>query len=84
MEIDKNKPKTLWIKFNQDTHKPEFIGIEEPAEDGSILTILHGDKNTILEPIPVKDCDTCEMYLANKCDPDKTLFANKCPYNQEE
>jgi hypothetical protein len=52
MTANKNKLKTLHIKFNQKTHKPEFIATEEPAENGSILTILYGDKNKILTSIP--------------------------------
>jgi hypothetical protein len=77
-----NTPKTLWIKFNEKTHKPEYIGIEEPAENGfSVITNIAGDPNAILKP--VKDCDTCELYLNNKCDPNEML-ATDCPFDKEE
>jgi hypothetical protein len=75
-------PKTLWIKFNEKTHKPEFVATEEPAGNGNtIIKILYGDKNKIFTP--AKDCDTCERYLKNKCDPNKMLAVN-CPFDKEE
>jgi len=47
------KPKTLWIRFNKETHKPEFIGIEEPLENGaSIITTIYGNGDSITIPIP--------------------------------
>jgi hypothetical protein len=59
--------KTLWIKLNEETHKPDFMAIEEPAENGdSILTILHGDKNKILTPIPDEEEQENEEPTRNK------------------
>jgi hypothetical protein len=75
-------PKTLWIKFNEKTHRPEYIGILKPTENGdSTLTTLYGDKNKIYTP--TKDCDTCERYLKNICDPNKMLAVD-CPFDKEE
>jgi hypothetical protein len=53
MATDKNKPKTLIIRFNKKARKPKFIGIQEPASNGdSIITKLHGKWDSILTPIP--------------------------------
>jgi hypothetical protein len=55
MEINKNKPKTRIIRFNKKTHKPEYIGIETPLENGdAIITNIYGDaiKAGYIIPIP--------------------------------
>jgi hypothetical protein len=50
------KPKTLIIKFNQKTHTPEFMGTEEPQENGdSIIKTLYGNINSYIELIPIPD-----------------------------
>lgn len=53
MEIDKNKPKTLVIRFNQETHKPAYIGTETPLKNGdAIITHIAGNPNLVWIPVP--------------------------------
>jgi hypothetical protein len=38
-------------------------------------------------PIPTKDCDTCEIYLAGKCDQiafNEETNTSLCPFDKEE
>ena len=59
MKTDKNRPKTLIIRFNQETHKPEYIGIETPTEnDYSIIENIYGNPKTIITPIPDQEEET--------------------------
>ncbi len=85
MEIDKNKPKTRIIRFDKETHKPKFIGIETPLENGdAIITPLYGTLEAFgIIPISVKDCNTCKLYLNHKCNPDKDEDIDNCPFDKE-
>jgi hypothetical protein len=80
-----NKPKTLIIRFDEKTHKPKYIGTATPTEDDySIIENIYGDPMTIIEPVYVKDCKTCELNLAGKCDPTKNTDTDNCPFDKEE
>jgi hypothetical protein len=80
-----NKPKTLIARFDKTTHKPEYIGIATPTEyDYSIIETIHGDIKSIIKPVYVKDCKTCELNLTGKCDPNKDIDTDNCPFDKEE
>jgi hypothetical protein len=54
-----NKRKTLIIRLNKTTHKPEYIGIETPTEnDYSILKTIYGNPKAIITPIPDEEKKT--------------------------
>jgi len=78
----------LIIKINKKTQKPEYIGILEPLENGcKIITTIAGNLNAIFIEVPTKDCNTCERYLAGKCDQiayDEKTDTSLCPYDKEE
>jgi len=59
----------------------------DKCEKGYPFRHLAGDPKAAFKPVETKDCDTCEIYLAGKCDQiayDEKTDTSLCPFDKEE
>ncbi len=83
---DKKTPKLI-VYFDKETHQPIYMGTATQLGNGEVIEDLHGSFKQFLIPIPIKDCNTCEIYLKGKCDKiayNEETDTSLCPYDKEE